>query len=232
MSRYHDRPLGSIGHLAAVSFHETKNVISGEGGALLVNDERFAGRAEIIREKGTNRGSFFRGEVDKYTWVDVGSSYLPSEIVAAFLHAQLEQAEALTARRLAIWRAYHAAFAELEREGLVRRPYVPAACEHNAHMYYLLMPTAESRAALLAALKRLGIGAIFHYVPLHSSPAGRRFARVHGSLRVTDDVSERIVRLPLWLGLEEHLHEVIASVEQAVVDASRPTARLGSGPAG
>lgn len=216
MSRYRGRPLGSIGHLAAVSFHETKNVISGEGGALLVNDERFAARAEIIREKGTNRGSFFRGEVDKYTWVDIGSSFLPSEIIAAFLHAQMEQAEALTRRRLAIWQRYHEAFADLEAEGIVRRPCVPPHCEHNAHMYYLLLRTADERTAVLAALKRRGVGAIFHYVPLHSSPAGRRYARAHGTLAVTDDVSERIVRLPLWPGVEEVQDEVVGAVRGSI----------------
>jgi dTDP-4-amino-4,6-dideoxygalactose transaminase len=220
MARYRGRPLGSIGHLSALSFHETKNVISGEGGALLVNDERFAARAEIIREKGTNRSSFFRGEVDKYTWVDVGSSYLPSDMIAAFLHAQMEQADALTARRLAIWRSYHDAFADLEAQGLVRRPRIPAHCEHNAHMYYLLLPTADARATVLADLKRRGIGAIFHYVPLHSSPAGRRYGRAHGALDVTDDVSERLVRLPLWLGVEAVLEEVIAAVRTCVESES------------
>ena len=216
MSEYRGRPLGGIGHLAAVSFHETKNVISGEGGALLVNDERFAARAEVIREKGTNRASFFRGEVDKYTWVDVGSSFLPSDMIAAFLHAQLEEADSLTRRRLAIWRRYHDAFADLEADGVVRRPIVPAHCRHNAHMYYLLLPTAELRATVLADLKRRGIGAIFHYVPLHSSPAGRRYGRAHGALAVTTDVSERLVRLPLWLGVEDEQHDVVDAVRAVV----------------
>ena len=209
MARYRGRPLGAFGQLAAVSFHETKNIISGEGGALLVNDPQLVQRAEIVREKGTNRSRFLRGQVDKYTWVDVGSSYLPSEIIAAFLIAQTEQAETITARRLAVWQRYHAAFAEAERVGRVRRPVVPAECEHNAHMYYLLLPSMESRGAFIARMEAQDINCVFHYVPLHSSPAGVRLARSAGALRVTDDASGRLVRLPLWVGLEEHLDFVI-----------------------
>jgi dTDP-4-amino-4,6-dideoxygalactose transaminase len=220
MSSYRGRPLGGIGHMGAVSFHETKNVISGEGGALAVRDERFVRRAEIIREKGTNRSAFFRGQVDKYTWVDVGSSYLPSELTAAFLFAQLEQGDVLTRRRLAMWDRYHEAFADLEGEGLVRRPIVPAHCEHNAHLYYLLLPTLDARQELLAALRRGGIGAVFHYVPLHGAPAGRRWGRTHGSLTVTDDVSERLVRLPLWVGLEDRQDEVIDQIRRTVRDVA------------
>lgn len=202
MAWFRRRPLGTWGHLAAISFHETKNVIAGEGGALLVNDERFVERAEIIREKGTNRSQFFRGEVDKYTWVDLGSSYLPGEIVAAFLYAQLEEAAAITRRRRAVWERYHAAFEDLERRQKVRRPIVPTDCEHNAHLYYLLLPSAAARDRVLARLKEERIGAIFHYVPLHSSPAGRRYGRVHGSMTHTDSLSSRLVRLPLWVGLD------------------------------
>lgn len=208
-SRYKGRPLGSIGHLAAVSFHETKNIISGEGGALLVNASRFAERAETIREKGTNRNQFFRGEVDKYTWIDVGSSYLPSELVAAFLWAQMEEADDITRRRLEIWQIYDQWFASLEKEGKVRRPIVPTECGHNAHMYYLLLPDLEKRNAFIHYLKERGIGAVFHYVPLHDSPMGRRFGRADGSLHNTRNLSERLVRLPLWLGLEERLPEII-----------------------
>ncbi|HEX5952099.1 MAG TPA: dTDP-4-amino-4,6-dideoxygalactose transaminase, partial [Rhodanobacteraceae bacterium] len=199
LSTYKGRPLGSMGQFGALSFHETKNIISGEGGALLVNDARFADRAEIIREKGTNRSQFFRGQVDKYTWVDIGSSYLPGEIVAAFLAAQMEEAESITAQRLAIWNRYHAGFADLESQGRLRRPIVPAHCTHNAHMYYLLLPDIETRTAFIQHLKQAGIGAVFHYIPLHSSPAGRKFGRPATTMAVTDATSDRLVRLPLWL---------------------------------
>jgi dTDP-4-amino-4,6-dideoxygalactose transaminase len=211
MSRYQGRPLGSIGHLAAISFHETKNLISGEGGALIVNDLRFAERAEIIREKGTNRSRFFRGEVDKYTWIDVGSSYLPSDLIAAFLLAQFEQAERLLAERRGLWTCYHEGFAAPERSGYCRRPIVPEDCEHNAHIYYLLLPSAAARDGLIAGLKARGISAPFHYVPLHSAPAGRRFARTAGRLRHTDDLSARLLRLPLWYGMSDEPEKVIAA---------------------
>ena len=209
MSSYKSRPLGSMGHMAAVSFHETKNIISGEGGALLINDPRFIERAEIIREKGTNRSQFFRGEIDKYTWVDVGSSYLPSELIAAFLWAQMEEADGITRRRLAIWGTYHDAFAEPERAGRLRRPAAPAHCSHNAHMYYLLLPGLERRSDFIAFLKKKGIHAVFHYVPLDSSPAGRRCGRRGCDLPVTDNLSGRLVRLPLWLGIEAHMDYVV-----------------------
>ncbi|MFH2139926.1 MAG: dTDP-4-amino-4,6-dideoxygalactose transaminase [Pseudomonadota bacterium] len=203
MSSYKGRALGSIGHLAALSFHETKNIISGEGGALLVNDERFAERAEIIREKGTNRSQFFRGQVDKYTWVDIGSSYLPGEIIAAFLWAQMEEADSITQKRLAIWQNYHEALAPLEQAGVLRRPIIPENCQHNAHMYYILLDSLEKRSMLIEKLKEQGVNAVFHYVPLHSSPAGKRYGRVHGSMAITQDFSDRLVRLPLWIGLSE-----------------------------
>lgn len=202
LSAYKGRPLGSIGDLGTLSFHETKNIISGEGGALLVNDERFVERAEIVREKGTNRSKFFRGEVDKYTWVDIGSSYLPGELIAAFLLAQLEEAHGITARRLEIWERYHAAFVPLEQAGKVSRPQVPAHCRHNAHMYYLLVDDLDTRTRLLKWLAEREIHSVFHYVPLHSSPAGRRYGRAAGSLAVTDGVSDRLLRLPLWAELE------------------------------
>lgn len=198
-STYKGRPLGALGELAALSFHETKNIISGEGGALLINDDRFVERAEIVREKGTNRSQFFRGQVDKYTWVDVGSSYLPGEIVAAFLAAQIVEAERITHDRLAIWSRYHAAFATLEAREKLRRPIVPAHCRHNAHMYYLLLSDLDTRTRFIAALKALDIHPVFHYVPLHSAPAGRRYGRTVGDLAVTDRASDRLVRLPLWL---------------------------------
>jgi len=208
-SSYKGRPLGSIGHLAALSFHETKNIISGEGGALLVNSAKFSERAEMIWEKGTNRNQFFKGQVDKYTWVELGSSYLPSELIAAFLWAQLEQADDINPRRLDIWHNYHQQFAELEKQGKLRRPVIPADCQHNAHMYYLLLPDLQERTAFINSLKQHGIGAVFHYVPLHSSPMGKQYGRMSGELKNTDELSDRLVRLPMWLGLEEELDDVI-----------------------
>lgn len=216
MSTYKGRPLGALGDFGALSFHETKNIVSGEGGALLCRDRQTGERAEIIREKGTNRSRFFRGQVDKYTWVDVGSSFLPGELTAAFLAAQIEAAEDITRRRLAIWDRYHAWAEPHEAAGRVRRPIVPAHCTHNAHMYYLLLPSLESRQAFIAALKAQGIGAVFHYVPLHSSPAGLEFGRAHGELEVTTSLSERLVRLPLWLGVEEHLPTIFAECDAAL----------------
>lgn len=201
MASYKGRALGSIGDLGAYSFHETKNVISGEGGALLVNDPDLASRAEIIREKGTDRSRFFRGEVDKYTWQEVGSSFLPGELIAAFLWAQLEEAQAITNARLAIWDRYHDALATLEVQGLLRRPIIPVDCQHNAHMYYALLAPRVDRQTVLNELKRNEIYSVFHYVPLHSSPAGQRYGRVHGSMEVTNRQSERLIRLPLWVGL-------------------------------
>lgn len=212
------RPLGGIGHMAAVSFHETKNVISGEGGALFINDPTLVERAEILREKGTNRKQFFRGQVDKYTWVDLGSSYLPGELTAAFLWAQLEEAEALTMRRLAIWDRYHEAFADLEDAGRVRRPIIPAEAAHNAHMYFLLLPDLDARQRFIAALRDREVQAVFHYVPLHSAPAGRRFGRAHGPMTHTDALSDRLVRLPLWVGLEPEVDRVIMAVREAVAE--------------
>ncbi|WP_460117177.1 dTDP-4-amino-4,6-dideoxygalactose transaminase [Pseudomonas sp. S2_C03] len=217
MSTYKGRALGSIGDLGAFSFHETKNVISGEGGALLVNDPELALRAEIIREKGTDRSRFFRGEVDKYTWQEVGSSFLPGELIAAFLWAQLEEAQAITNSRLAIWEHYHAALAEFERDGLLRRPIVPEGCQHNAHMYYVLLAPGIDRQRVLDELKKQAIYAVFHYVPLHSSPAGKRYGRVHGSMEVTDGYSERLLRLPLWLGLSgEQQNQVVGVLRSAL----------------
>lgn len=215
-SSYRGRALGSIGHLGAISFHETKNIISGEGGALLVNDSRLVKRAEIIREKGTNRTQFFRGEIDKYTWVDIGSSYLPSELNAAFLWAQMEEAEAITRRRVALWQRYHEAFEELEKAGYVRRPVIPADCTFNAHIYYLLLPGLEHRQRFIAALREAGILAVFHYVPLHDSPAGVSYGRAGSSMDVTNDVSARLVRLPLWIGLEAEQDHVIECCRRAI----------------
>jgi dTDP-4-amino-4,6-dideoxygalactose transaminase len=206
--------LGSIGHLATLSFHETKNIISGEGGALLINSPEMCERAEIIREKGTNRSQFFRGQVDKYTWVDFGSSYLPSELVAAFLWAQMEESESITKRRLAIWHEYHSALEHLEGRGEIRRPIVPTECQHNAHMYYLLLPDLKSRTAFINKLADNNIGAVFHYVPLHSSPMGKKVGRADGMLRCTKELSNRLVRLPLWLGVENDLPVIIKSIRK------------------
>ena len=212
MSTYKGRALGSIGDLGAFSFHETKNVISGEGGALLVNDPALASRAEMIREKGTDRSRFFRGEVDKYTWQEVGSSFLPGEITAAFLWAQLQEAQAITDSRLAIWDNYHDALSALELQGALRRPIVPESCQHNAHMYYVLIAPGLDRQVVVDELKRHDIYSVFHYVPLHSSPAGARYGRVQGSMQVTDDYSERLLRLPLWLGLSSDQQDRVVGV--------------------
>jgi dTDP-4-amino-4,6-dideoxygalactose transaminase len=201
MSSYKGRALGSIGDLGAFSFHETKNIISGEGGALLVNDPELVIRAEIIREKGTDRSRFFRGEVDKYTWQEVGSSFLPGELIAAFLSAQLEEAQPITNKRLASWEYYHAALAPLEAKGVLSRPVIPEGCQHNAHMYYVLLAPGIDRQAVLNELKSNEINSVFHYVPLHSSPAGQHYGRVHGTLDMTNRQSERLIRLPMWVGL-------------------------------
>lgn len=214
---YAGRPLGSMGQLGCLSFHETKNVTCGEGGALLVNEQAWLERAEIVQEKGTNRSRFFRGEVDRYSWVELGSSYLMSEINASFLWAQLEAADEITAARLRTWELYHQRFRALERSGVIRRPVVPEGVVHNAHMYYLLLPDRARRDRLIAELHARDIQAVFHYVPLHSSPAGRRYGRVAGGLPVTDEMSGRLVRLPLWVGMGEELADrVAAAVEGAV----------------
>jgi dTDP-4-amino-4,6-dideoxygalactose transaminase len=214
-------PLGSESPLAAVSFHETKNVIAGEGGALLVNHPRFVERAEIVHEKGTDRSRFFRGQVDKYSWVDIGGSFVVSEMNAAFLWAQLEQADSITARRLELWGLYDQALADLESDGLLGRPHVPTDAAHNAHMYYVLLADEPTRARLIEALRRVGIHTVFHYVPLHSSPAGMRYARAHGRLTVTDETSERLLRLPLWNGMSA---ADVAFVADAVDRALRTAA--------
>lgn len=212
MASYKGRALGSIGDLGAFSFHETKNVISGEGGALLVNDPALVQRAEIIREKGTDRSRFFRGEIDKYTWQEVGSSFLPGEICAAFLWAQLEAAERITRERLQVWDRYARLLAPLAAAGLLRLPVIPEGCTHNAHMFYVLLDKRLDRAAVLDEFRRRQISAVFHYVPLHTAPAGRRFTRVAGSLAVTEDIAERLVRLPMWIGLSPEQQERVVDV--------------------
>jgi dTDP-4-amino-4,6-dideoxygalactose transaminase len=219
MATYKGRLLGSIGDMGCYSFHETKNIVSGEGGALLINNTAFADRAEIIREKGTNRSQFFRGQVDKYTWVDIGSSYLPGELIAAFLWAQMEEAKAITNKRLEIWNHYHEAFVELEVGGRLRRPVIPDDCVHNAHMYYLLLRDLEDRTRFMAQTKERAISCVFHYVPLHSS----QFARDGKGdppprLRLTSECSDRLVRLPLWVDLLGQQNELIYSVCEILQD--------------
>lgn len=217
LAGYKGRALGAIGDLGSFSFHETKNIISGEGGSLLVRDSNLVAQAEIIREKGTDRASFFRGEVDKYTWRDVGSSLLPSEIIAAFLWAQLEQAQRITEERLAIWRRYHEMLAPLEAQGLLRRPIVPADCQHNGHLYYILLAPEIDRHSVLNELRKNEINAVFHYVPLHSSPGGKRFGRAHGDLPLTTSLSQRLVRLPMWLGLSAAQQQRVTDVLGAIL---------------
>lgn len=209
MSTYKGKALGSIGHMGCFSFHETKNIVSGEGGALVLNDINLVRRAEIIREKGTNRSAFFRGQVDKYTWVDVGSSYLPGEIISAFLWAQIECAQEITLKRLNIWNNYHSEFEILEKKQLLCRSTIPNECEHNAHMYYLILPTINHVKSLKANLKLKGIDCVTHYVPLHSSPMGSLVGQVSGNMIFTNDLANRIVRLPLWLGIEDHQETII-----------------------
>ena len=203
MSSYKGRPLGTIGDFGCYSFHETKNYSMGEGGALVINDPAYNERAEILREKGTNRAKFFRGQVDKYTWVDIGSSFLPSELNAAYLLAQLQQHESITAWRMARWEQYHAAFADLEKQGCLERMKVPAHCQHNAHMYYLVVESLEQRTALIDHLRKNDICAVFHYIPLHSATAGLKYGVFSGEDRYTTDRSERLLRLPMYYGLKE-----------------------------
>lgn len=213
-AKYKDKYLGTIGHMGALSFHETKNVITGEGGALLINDSSFSERAEIIREKGTNRSKFFRGQVDKYTWVDIGSSYLPGEVTAAFLMAQLEDGKSINRKRIEIWNTYHAELKDLEDRGFLRRPIIPDDCVHNGHMYYVLLNSLEERTRLIEELKKKDILSVFHYIPLHSSPAGKKYGRAAGRLRVTNSVSDRLLRLPLFYDIENsELDLVIKTVK-------------------
>lgn len=208
-STYHGRPCGSLGALAAFSFHETKNIISGEGGALTINDPELDIRAEIIREKGTNRSRFLRGQVDKYTWVDIGSSFLPGELVAAFLYAQLENIERVNNKRLDAFDRYNAAFVEQEARERVRRPIIPQHCTGNGHMFYLLMHDIEDRDAFIQHMRSADIVTPFHYVPLHTSPAGSKLGRTSGSLAVTEDTSARLVRLPIYYEVQDHVDHVI-----------------------
>jgi len=218
---YKGRALGSIGHLAAYSFHETKNYVCGEGGALCVNDPAWVERAEIIREKGTNRSRFLRGMVDKYTWVDVGSSYVPSELSCAFLCAQLELLEAIAERRSAIYHFYLDHLTELAERGMLQLPTIPANCESNYHMFYVLMPTTEARDALIGHLKHNGIVAPFHYVPLHTAPVGLKYGYRPGQLPVTESLSARLLRLPFYYDISETQQmEVVSRIREFAAGSS------------
>lgn len=215
MSTYKGKALGTMGDFGCYSFHETKNYSMGEGGALVINNPAYNEKAEILREKGTNRAKFFRGQVDKYTWVDFGDSYLPSELNAAYLWAQLEVADEINENRLATWNAYYEAFKPLEEKGYIELPTIPSGCVHNAHMLYIKLKDLEARTDFIEALKKDGVNCVFHYIPLHSAPAGHKFGRFDGEDEYTTKESERLVRLPLYynLTLEDREH-VIDSVKQ------------------
>lgn len=215
MSTYKGRALGTIGDFGCYSFHETKNYSMGEGGAILIRDPEKISEAEILREKGTNRSQFFRGQIDKYTWVDYGSSFLPSELNAAYLMAQLDQADAINNARLARWEQYYRLLSPLAAEGRIELPVIPEGCVHNAHMFYIKTGDLEERQALIQALREQGILAVFHYIPLHSSPAGKKFGRFHGEDRYTTRESERLLRLPMYYSLtEENVNDVVSVIEE------------------
>lgn len=209
MSTYKGKALGTIGDFGCISFHETKNIISGEGGALLINNTKYSERAEIIREKGTNRSQYFRGQVDKYSWVDIGSSYLPGEIIAAFLWAQLQESRIITDMRLNIWSKYSSILAELKGKNRIVVPTIPDSCEHNGHMYYLLLNDLADRTIFIQKMKDAGVQCVFHYIPLHNSVAGKKYSRAIGNMEVTNDISDRLVRLPLWVGLMDEGRDII-----------------------
>ena len=215
MSSYKGRALGTLGDFGCYSFHETKNYSMGEGGAILIRDPEKISEAEILREKGTNRSQFFRGQIDKYTWVDYGSSFLPSELNAAYLMAQLDRADAINNARLARWEQYYRLLSPLATEGRIELPVIPKDCVHNAHMFYIKTGDLEERQALIQALREQGILAVFHYIPLHSSPAGRKFGRFHGEDRYTTKESERLLRLPMYYSLtEENVNDVVSVIEE------------------
>lgn len=225
LSSYKGRMLGSIGILGALSFHETKNLNCGEGGAITINDPDLIERSEVVREKGTNRKQFFRGMVDKYSWLDIGSSFLPSELEAAFLWAQMESAATIQENRLASWNAYNQGFEQLEMKGHLRRPFIPADCGHNAHLYYILVDNLTERKALQAYMKEAKIDCLPHYVPLHSSQAGRKLGRSSGSLDVTNKTSDTLLRMPLWIGLPA---AAIDTICQTVTQFFQANQRAGS----
>lgn len=214
MSTYNGRPLGTIGDFGCYSFHETKNYSMGEGGAIVINNSKYNERAEILREKGTNRSKFFRGQVDKYTWVEFGDSYLPSDLNAAYLWAQLEKAEEINQKRLTAWQYYYDGLNNLVKEKL-QLPYIPDECQHNGHMFYIKVKDLTIRTHLISYLKNQGISAVFHYIPLHSSPAGKKYGRFHGEDVYTTKESERLLRLPMWYGIEDSvLDKVIENIKK------------------
>jgi len=215
MCTYKGKQLGSIGHLGTLSFHETKNIIAGEGGALLINDPQFIKRAEIIREKGTNRNQYFRGEVDKYSWVDIGSSYLPGDLVAAFLYAQMENAEEIYEDRLKSWQLYRDGLEKFYKKGHFDLPFIPQGCEHNGHMFYIKVNNIEERDKLIGHLKKEDILTVFHYVPLHSSKSGKVHGRFHGEDKYTTKESKRLLRFPMYYGLKKKdLDYITGKVEE------------------
>lgn len=215
-SFYKGKPLGTIGDIGCFSFHETKNIISGEGGAIVINNDKYIERAEIIREKGTNRSKFFRGQVDKYTWVDIGSSYLPSDMIAAFLLPQLENMDTINKRRLEIWKRYDKLFAQYDN--IIERPFIPDNCCHNAHMYYILFKDLQKRTDFINYMKNRGISCVFHYIPLHSAPAGIKYCKTPFEMPVTDKVGDTLVRLPLFYNMSD---DDFASIEDAINDYFR-----------
>ena len=221
MSRYKGRALGAIGDYGCFSFHETKNYSMGEGGALLIKNADMIEPAEIIREKGTNRSKFFRGEIDKYTWVNVGSSYLPSELNTAYLYGQLENAQSIMDSRMNSWKLYYELLKPLAESGVLELPYVPDECEHNAHMFYIKLKDLDERTRLITYLRKQDIGAVFHYIPLHSAPAGRRFGRFNGKDIYTTTESERLLRLPMYYGLQEEYIETICESIKSFYDLSK-----------
>lgn len=213
---YKEKHLGSMGHLGCLSFHETKNVISGEGGALLVNDENFIDRAKLIWEKGTNRESFSLGLVEKYEWVDLGSSYLPGEIIAAFLYPQLKKTKSITDSRLAIWNKYKSQLSDLEKSGSLRLPIIPKNCTHNAHLFYIILKDVFDRRRFIADMLKSSINCVFHYTPLHSSPAGLKYGRVSEELIITEYIAKQLIRLPIWVGMGLKADGVVSEIKKII----------------
>ncbi len=216
---YKEKPLGTIGDLGCLSFHETKNIISGEGGCLILNNPNFIERAEIIREKGTNRTKFFRGEIDKYTWVDIGSSYLPSDMISAYLYAQLEESDKILNHRIKLWNLYNNFFEIYERKGYIKRPYIPAYCRHNAHIYYILFENFNKRCLFIEYLKKNKIHSVFHYVPLHSAPAGKKYGKIASEMDITNRVSDTLVRMPLFYQLDDEIERIFEVIEKFFKEA-------------
>ena len=212
-SFYKGKPCGTIGDMGCFSFHETKNIISGEGGAIIINNEKYIERSEIIREKGTNRSKFFRGQVDKYTWVDIGSSYLPSDMIAAFLYSQLENMNKINNKRVEIWDKYNKFFEKYEN--IIQRPHCPLECQHNAHMYYILFKDLEKRTKFIDYMKENGILTVFHYIPLHSAPAGQKYCKTFGDMNITDQISDTLVRLPMFYELNnDHMEHIFNTIKK------------------